>query len=130
MLIFRAMRFLIFRASAFSFFVTILSLCSSSLNAATYFVSSTGNDSNSGLSLATAWQTITKVNAINFAGGDTILFEAGKTFSGKIYLDSADLGNATNAITVSSFGAGRATISGGTNGGFFAYNSAHYGGNP
>jgi hypothetical protein len=46
---------------------------------ATYYVKSTGSDSNSGLSDALAWKTISKVNSQTFSPGDTILFNCGDT---------------------------------------------------
>jgi hypothetical protein len=96
--------------------------------AATYFVdSSTGNDSNNGLSPATAWQTITKVNAGVYNGGDSILFNASQTFSGAISIGTANYGtlpapSASAPVFFGSFGTGRATISSGTSAGFTALN--------
>jgi parallel beta-helix repeat protein len=52
--------------------------------AATYYVSPTGNDSNSGLSDAQAWKTIAKVNSQNFTNGDDIYFKCGGTWSGVV----------------------------------------------
>src|SRR5690348_8281393 len=80
------------------------------LQATIFYVSSSGNDSSSGTSSLSAWKTITKVNSKNFSGGDQILFEGGKTFSGKIYLDAGDTGTAANPVVVSSYGTGRAVI--------------------
>lgn len=51
-----------------------------SLHAATYFVSPTGSNSNTGTSESKPWQSISKVNTKNF-NGDTILFQGGSTFS-------------------------------------------------
>ncbi|MFN7140831.1 MAG: hypothetical protein ACK4UN_15965, partial [Limisphaerales bacterium] len=96
----------------------------SDLDAATYYVSPTGNDSNNGLSSSSPWRTITKVNGINFAAGDRILFQGGATFSGSISLDANDRGTSSNPIIVSSYGTGRATINSGNASGFLAYNTA------
>jgi hypothetical protein len=63
-------------------FVLIHCLC----NAATYYVSSSGNDSNSGLSVANAWRTISKLNTIDFSPGDFVLFEGGTVFPGNLLL--------------------------------------------
>ena len=49
---------------------------------ATYFVSPNGNDSNSGLSDASAWRTIQKVNSFRFQDGDDIYFKCGGTWTG------------------------------------------------
>jgi hypothetical protein len=46
--------------------------------AATFYVSATsGNDANDGLSSATPWKTIWKVNSSSFQPGDSILFKSG-----------------------------------------------------
>ncbi|WP_372661938.1 hypothetical protein [Cohnella sp.] len=80
----------------------------------TYYVSPSGNDSNAGTSSSSPWQTIGKVNSINFAPGDTILFQGGSVFNGHLQFDSNDGGNSTTRVTVDSYGGGRATINGGT----------------
>ncbi|WP_261305095.1 hypothetical protein [Paenibacillus andongensis] len=80
----------------------------------TYYVSPSGNDSNAGTSSSSPWQTISKVNGINFAAGDTILFQGGSSFSGNLQFNSSDGGNSTTRVTVDSYGSGRATINGGT----------------
>ncbi len=59
----------------------------SSVNAIDYYVSSTGNDANAGTSAGAAWASIAKVNSVTFGPGDSILFEGGKTFQGKLQLD-------------------------------------------
>jgi hypothetical protein len=47
--------------------------------AATYYVDATnGNDTNNGLSEATPWKTIAKVNGSKFLPGDQILFKRGE----------------------------------------------------
>jgi hypothetical protein len=43
--------------------------------AATYYVSPTGSDTSEGLSPETAWQSVAKVNARQFAAGDEVLFQ-------------------------------------------------------
>ncbi|MFA6004253.1 MAG: right-handed parallel beta-helix repeat-containing protein, partial [Elusimicrobiota bacterium] len=58
---------------------------------ASYYVSSAGSDSNDGLSTATPWKTIAKVNAKTFVSGDQILFRSGDDFSGQINLNQAGL---------------------------------------
>lgn len=50
----------------------------------TYFVSSDGNDSNSGLSLKTSWKSIEKVNRMTFQPGDAILFRSGDIWKGQL----------------------------------------------
>jgi hypothetical protein len=95
---------------------------SGSVNATTYYISSSGDDSHAGTSVADAWSSIAKVNSITFQPGDRVLFEAGKTFSGTIYLNGS--GTEKEPIIVSSYGTGRATINSGNATGFGGYNNA------
>jgi parallel beta-helix repeat protein len=64
----------------------LLSIVSVALaaNATNYYVSATGNDAAAGTSSATAWKTISKVNAFTFAANDSILFKRGDVFLGGI----------------------------------------------
>jgi hypothetical protein len=91
-------------------------------NATDYYVSPSGNDSNTGISSGKAWKTIDKVNGAAFKAGDEILFEGGKKFVGSLKFDAADDGTPANPVTVGSYGKGRATISSGTDHGFYAHN--------
>jgi parallel beta helix pectate lyase-like protein len=75
-----------------------------------YYVSPGGNDSNSGTSPQSPWQTINQVDSVEFRPGDQILFQGGDTFAGDLTFDSQNLG----PITISSYGAGTATIDAGT----------------
>ncbi len=89
----------------------------------TFYVNgSTGSDSNDGLTPATAWKTISKVNASTFSPGVSILFAGGQTFSGAIVSPSA--GTPAAPITFGSYGGGQATISSGTSNGFTSTNQA------
>jgi hypothetical protein len=79
---------------------------------ATYYVAAAGNDSNNGLTPATAWQTITHVNAQTFSGPTTVLFNGGDTFAtttGIVLTTTVTAG----PITTGSYGTGSATISSG-----------------
>lgn len=78
-----------------------------------------GNDSNSGEMPENAWATISRINAAQFQIGDTILFCGGQTFEGTIRLKKLN-GTTEQNITISSYGAGRATISGGNTEAFVA----------
>lgn len=44
------------------------------------YVSNGGSDTNTGTSITDAWQTIAKVNAVEFLAGDTIFFHTGDTW--------------------------------------------------
>ncbi len=92
------------------FVVTLFLLLVSKLSIAiTYYISPTGNNSNTGNSPLKPWQTISAVNLKNF-NGDTILFLGGMTFNGSLYFTSADAGTPTKPIVIGSYGTGRATI--------------------
>jgi len=72
--------------------------------AATYYVSNTGNDSNTGLFISQSWATLSKVNATAFVPGDQIFFERGSTFYGSITMKNS--GAAGKPITFGAYGAG------------------------
>ena len=86
----------------------------------TYYIRPTGNDSNSGTSPGEAWQSINKVNHINFEPGDTILFEGGETFVGNIRFNYNDTGTADSILHLGSYGTGRAIIDAGSGPGLTA----------
>jgi hypothetical protein len=88
----------------------------------TYYVSSSGSDTNTGMSTTSPWQTIAKVNASTFNPGDSILFQGGQTFTGAIVSPSS--GTPSNPITFGSYGGGQATISSGASAGFSSTNQA------
>ncbi len=116
------MRFL---ARGFVAFFSVLSVVGvgASASGATYYVSATGNDANSGTATGAAWRTVNKVNSVNFLAGDKVLFQGGASFSGNLYFDASDKGTQASPITISSYGTGRATINAGTGAGFLAYNT-------
>lgn len=75
------------------------------VSATTYYVSATGNDSNSGLTEVLPWQSIDKVNSFTgFVAGDNILFKRGDTFYGKIIVSNS--GSSGNPITYGNYGFG------------------------
>jgi parallel beta-helix repeat protein len=84
--------------------LTILFLWVYSANATNYYVSNSGNDSNDGLTTATAWQTLSKVNSSTFIAGDSILLKRGDSWNERLTLKSS--GNAGNPIVVSAYGSG------------------------
>ena len=95
-----------------------------SCSTTTYYVSTSGDDNNSGLAPQDAWKSIEKINSVNLRPGDVVLLEGGKTFNGSLILDSHDANGGSNVVRISSYGAGRATISSGLSDGFMAYNTA------
>jgi parallel beta-helix repeat protein len=85
-------------------FLSLLLVCTASLSMATiYYVSSTGNDANSGLTTALPWKTLAKVNATSFKASDKILFKSGDTWYGTII---PKYSATTNAITYGKYGTG------------------------
>ena len=87
----------------------VLMCMGASVHAENYYVNNAGNDSNSGLSPATAWKTLARVNKGTFKAGASILLAGGQTFTGNIFLYSLK-GTAAAPITISSQAGGIATI--------------------
>lgn len=72
----------------------------------TYYVDSTaGSDSNSGTSEASPWNSLTKVNSVEFQPGDHILLKAGGVWN-DAYLDLKGSGAEGSPIVVDQYGAG------------------------
>lgn len=70
----------------------------------TYYVSSSsGSDSNDGLSESTAFQSISKVNALSLTAGDSVLFKKGDTFQGNLVL-SGLAATSSNPIIFADYG--------------------------
>ena len=63
-----------------------------------------GDDDNSGNSPNLAWQTIDKVNSIDFLPGDNILFHKNQSWIGSLIIDNS--GNGFQPIRFSSYGEG------------------------
>jgi hypothetical protein len=103
--------------------VLLCGLSTFSLSAITYYISPSGNDNANGTSASTPWKSISKINSMNVAPGTVILFQGGSTFSGGIYFDQSDANDATNVVTLGSYGTGKAIISSGIAAGFYAYNT-------
>ncbi len=82
--------------------VVFLLICIT-MQAKTYYVSANGNNSNTGLTEATSWQTISKINSFNFAANDVILFKRGDIFYGGITIRQHNL-------TYGAFGTGAKPI--------------------
>ena len=76
-----------------------------SLSATTYYVSTSGNNSANGTTTATPWQTLTKVNSVNFNAGDIILFKRGDTWTGDSLVITRS-GSSGSHITFGAYGTG------------------------
>ena len=89
--------------------ITILTLfILQSSFATTYYVSSTGSDSNSGLTQVLPWKTLDKINATNFSAGDQILFKRGDKWYGKLVVSNS--GSSGSPITYGTYGFGDAPL--------------------
>ncbi len=77
-------------------------------DAATYYVSTSGNDSNNGISPSTPWRNLSKVNGTAFLAGDQILFERGGTWSGQLTPCASTQcdGSISAHIVISAYGTG------------------------
>ena len=74
-------------------------------HATTYFVKNGGDDAKSGLDDANAWETIGKLNGINFANNDIIQLKRGSTFTdATLTLNSTSVSR--SGITVQDYDAG------------------------
>lgn len=76
--------------------------------AATYYVSPAGSDANPGTSTSAPWRTVAKANSAALAPGDSVLFEAGATFTGSLQPQRSGASGAP--ITFSSYGSGKANL--------------------
>jgi peptidoglycan/xylan/chitin deacetylase (PgdA/CDA1 family) len=75
--------------------------------AATFYVDATGgSDTNDGLSAATAWKTVAKVNGSTFTQGDQILFKRGQVWNESLAPPSS--GASGNPIVFDAYGTGEA----------------------
>ncbi|MDQ0089505.1 hypothetical protein J2T12_002917 [Paenibacillus anaericanus] len=73
-------------------------------NTVYYISSSTGDDENDGLSEATAWRTLHKINESTFEAGDEILLKSGDTWKEPLILKGS--GSEDLPITITSYGSG------------------------
>ena len=78
------------------------------LSGTTYYVSTSGSDSNPGTSSALPWATVAKVNATTFSPGDTILFERGDVW--REALAASTDGTAASPITYAAYGDASAAV--------------------
>jgi len=84
--------------------ITILLLCISTLlNAGVYYVSSAGNDGNTGLSEDQSWLTVAKVSGTSFVPGDSILFSCGNVWRESLTIHG---GNSTSNVYYGAYGTG------------------------
>lgn len=73
-------------------FTLLLLLPLSHTQAATYYLANTGQDDQDGLSEATAWQNIDKLNSVILEDNSTVLFKRGDLFRGSISTNKSPKG--------------------------------------
>ncbi|HET6559003.1 MAG TPA: right-handed parallel beta-helix repeat-containing protein [Prolixibacteraceae bacterium] len=88
----------------------LLLLITNITHAKNYYISTSGNDTNNGLTSATAWNSIAKLNASfnDIQAGDSILFKCDEIFYGTITIGKS--GTKTSPIVFSSYGSGAKPI--------------------
>ena len=97
--------------STLSIFVIVFAICSVNAEAATYYVSTSGNDANAG-TLSSPWQHIAyAVNNTNVNAGDTV-FVRGGVYNGESVLVHRS-GTDTNPITLKAYQGETPEITGG-----------------
>ena len=91
----------------FTLFFLVFSTLAS---ATTYYISSAGNDAANGLSDATSWRSIAKLNSVlpTLKPGDRILFKRGDTFYGSLKISKS--GSAGSPITIGAYGTGKRPV--------------------
>lgn len=89
-----------------------------------YYLATGGDDAAAGTTPSTAWRSLERPNRTAFGPGDSLLLEGGRTFAGTLRLDAGDVGTPARPITVTSYGAGAATIDGGAGVGVLVRNTA------
>ncbi len=95
-----------------AFLIAAVSLVNTA-DATDFYVTSSGNDTNPGTG-ERPWATIRVVNDHRFGPGDRLFFEGGATFKGELRLGRDDSGAEGQPVIVTSYGHGRATLTGGT----------------
>jgi len=73
-----------------------------------YVDASGGSDANDGMSPASAWRTLGRVNAGAFAPGDSVLFKRGEAWRGALKFPSS--GSPSAPITIGAYGVGERPI--------------------
>ena len=91
---------------------TLAVFLSVNMKALVYYVSSSqGNDMNNGLSSQTPFQSIEKLNSMQFGAGDTIFFKSGDYWEGMFWLNGS--GSLNQPIVINTYGgSNRAIING------------------
>ena len=86
----------------FALTIVLITISAGNILAAEYYISSSGDDSADGLSPATSFRTIDKVNELRLQPGDKLLFKSGDRFVGTLRVKSS--GDKDNPVIVTSYG--------------------------
>ncbi len=89
--------------------VVILTDTTARQASAIYISSTSGDDSNNGLTPETAFQTLGKVNSLDLLPGDSLLFKSGDTFIGKLSITN-ESGSSEKPILISNFSDGKKPV--------------------
>jgi hypothetical protein len=90
--------------SLIALFLLPLLLCRPGFTATYYVDATNGNDGNNGVSTATAWKSISRVNDSYFNPGDAVLFKKGEVWQQKLTVPSS--GAPGNPVTFGAYGSG------------------------
>lgn len=91
------------------FILLLVILIAVRVRANDYYFSALGSDANSG-SITAPFKTLAKANSLNLAAGDNVFFHGGEIFYGSLVVSHA--GTTAKPITYTSYGSGKAIISG------------------
>jgi hypothetical protein len=89
----------------------------------TFYLSPRGNDAAAGTEPARAWRTVARASREVLAPGDSVLLQGGATFPGTLRLEPEDVGTPARPVTITTWGAGRATIDAGAGTGVLIHNT-------
>ncbi len=82
----------------------IIVLVSASINATNYYLSNSGNDSNSGITPSSPWKSLSKLNSIVLKPGDNVCFKKGDSWNSNWTISNS--GTENNPIYIKSYGEG------------------------
>lgn len=80
------------------------------LHATNYYVRTTGNNTNDGKSITSAWKDLVAVNAANLEPGDTVFLESDVVYSGNLVLSEEDSGVLGLPVVVATSSGAPATV--------------------
>ncbi|HEX9958903.1 MAG TPA: right-handed parallel beta-helix repeat-containing protein, partial [Fibrella sp.] len=90
------------------FWAGLVSISAATYAQSTYYVASSGNDSNNGRSADAPFQSLNKVNSIALQPGDQVLFRRGDTFRGTLQIRQS--GTSAQPIIFDGFGSGNRPV--------------------